>query len=195
MAEVKLRKVFNKDNMNESKIVEKINGSFEYPITACGCLFRYEDNLLLIKYQDVNWPLLDDFGGRIDLEDDSVVDAIIREVTEETNNVISVDMLKNYLSDPYYKKKYYYTPLAKYYFVVVDLDQNGYNNFHNADIFGKIEYHDNIERTINWYKFSDVKDKLSVRMNSNLSFMEDMKNLIILEKDRHQNEYFGAFEQ
>ena len=95
------RKIFNYDNLNESKIVKNLKSDdlFENSISACGCLFyKIIDNqveLLLIKYKDPSWPLLDDFGGVIDTTDISVHQAMVREVSEETNTVISESILNN----------------------------------------------------------------------------------------------------
>lgn len=66
------RKIFNLDNLNESKTVANLSDkqqTYENSISAGGCLFykRNEKNeikLLLIKYDDPAWTKLDDFGGR-----------------------------------------------------------------------------------------------------------------------------------
>ena len=71
-----MRKIFNYDNFTESKIIDFNDKKqmYENTISACGTLFyKIKDGklwLLLIKYDDPNWPRLDDFGGQIDNDDD-----------------------------------------------------------------------------------------------------------------------------
>lgn len=156
------RKVFNYDNQNEYNIVPKNElNVFENTISACGVLFyRLNNNnieLLLIKYEDKNWPRLDDFGGQIDLEDKNILEVIYREASEETNELIDISkVIKKYNNI-----KYFYNKKSKYYFMLIEVD----NKFAtNTQIYGNIEFHDNIKRTISWYNYKEVKNNIAYRL-------------------------------
>ena len=167
------RKIFNYDNLNESKIVKNLKSDdlFENSISACGCLFyKIIDNqveLLLIKYKDPSWPLLDDFGGVIDTTDISVHQAMVREVSEETNTVISESILNNLIQSTDNHSKFYNNH-SKYYVQLIKLDNDQYND---TTIFGDFEENDKIYRTVKWYKFNDIKNNLSFRLKNNTNLM------------------------
>ena len=156
----KMRKVFNYENLHESSISERLN-TFPLSISACGCLFYKTDplRLMLIKYADPNWPLLDDFGGQIDLDDYSVKCAQFREIMEETNVIIPTELLSSLL----YKKsnKIFYNKFSKYYLSLIHVEEDFYPD---TAIFGNREIHDNIIRTVNWFPYSDARKKLSKRL-------------------------------
>lgn len=156
-----LRKVFNYNNKSESKIVEgtKLN-AFDNTVSACGCLFyklndEKQVELLLIKYVDGNWPRLDDFGGQIDVTDENIDDAIRRETYEETNELVDINNLTTNLVQSFYNKK------SKYYFKLIRVCDD---MFKDTTVFGDTEHHDNIKRTINWYKYEIVKNNLAFRL-------------------------------
>lgn len=166
------RKIFNRDNITESKIVENLSDSsktYENTISACGSLFyTIEDNklkLLLINYTDINWPRLDDFGGKIDMTDMSVFDSMVREVSEETNNIITSDYLNMKINE---NTKTFYNKQSKYYVWLINVNNN---EFQDTSIFGNIEISDNIERNIKWYDFNEIKNKLAFRLLNNKELM------------------------
>lgn len=158
------RKIFNYDNLNESKIVSSLKVKkelYESTISACGCLFykKQSRELLLISYKDPNWPNYDDLGGIIDEDDDTIYETITREVAEETNGVIGEVYLRKIIQKKNHKQ--FYNKFCKYFFLVVCVEED----FHtNTDIFGEYESTDNIYRTINWIKYEDALEKLSVRL-------------------------------
>jgi ADP-ribose pyrophosphatase YjhB (NUDIX family) len=161
------RKIFNFDNQNESKIIESLTNKhllYKNSISACGCLFFRIHNkklqLLLIKYAEPNWPRLDDFGGQIDELDNSVKDAISRETSEETNNVITKEFMNTHLiiSNSFYNK------VSKYYVVVSQVDNDFYPD---TNIFGNFEETDKINRTISWFDYDIIKDELAFRLLNN----------------------------
>lgn len=168
-----LRKIFNYDNMGESKIVDfaDANSMYTNTISACGCLFYKElkntKQLLLIKYEDPNWPKLDDFGGRIDDTDDSVFAGIIRETVEETNGVINEEYLSKIILDGKYKS--FYNRQSKYFMILVKVDDNFCLD---TKLFGELEITDNIKRTIDWHDYDSVKDTLAYRLSKNSEFMK-----------------------
>lgn len=174
------RKLFNYDNLSESKVIQSmldLSQMYENTISACGCLFYRKETskelqLLLIKYDDPEWPRFDDFGGKIDITDNTVVDAIIRETSEETNDVISsniiTDLINNDTTKTFYNKK------SKYLVKLIKVDSTFCNN---SDIFGNIELHDSISRTISWYNYNYVKDDLAFRLCNNESLMQYLNSL------------------
>jgi hypothetical protein len=185
------RRIFNYENMTETKVVDIndysshcsnipfANNSSLYnkTISACGCLFYKIDNagskqLLLIKYEDPRWTRLDDFGGRVDLADTCVDDCIIRETIEESNNQINDEIMKKLLQ---VEHRTFYNPKSKYYSVLIKVDAAF---FPDGRIFGDLEITDNIKRTINWYKYSDIKNNLAYRILNNTELIEhlDMSN-------------------
>ena len=91
------RKIFNYDNFEESKIILKLNKKHTHynTVSAAGCLFYKKSNynlqLLLISYNDPKWNKLYNFVGQVDDIDDTIYNTIIREIVEETNNVIKKD--------------------------------------------------------------------------------------------------------
>ncbi len=167
------RKIFNRDNMTQNKIVQSLGAKadlYENSISACGCLFyRIQNNkfqLLLISYSDPNWPKLDDFGGKIDNDDTSVFEAIARETSEETNDIISKEFMMELLPTI---NKTFYNKQSKYFVAVSEVD----NSFHNnTSTFGSFESTDKINRTVHWFNYEDIKPKLSLRLLANLDLIK-----------------------
>lgn len=171
------RRIFNYDNLTESLIINSQNyaQSFTNSISAAGCLFyKIVDGevwLLLIKYINPEYPLLDDFGGKVDITDNSIMETIMRELSEETNGIISGDYIENLInvSPAFYNKK------SKYYMKTVCVDNSFYPD---TTIFGDFEGTDRISRTIGWYKFNDVWDKLAHRLQFNDMLMCFLANYV-----------------
>ncbi len=176
------RKIFNLDNLSESKIVTlqtKKTQSYTNSISACGCLiYKIENNkvkLLLIKYSNQKKNnKLDDFGGKVDDEDNSVFETIARETSEETNNLIS----KKYVFDKIISNEYtsYYTSSAKYYFIAIQCDSSFYPN---TRVFGKEETYEKIPREIRWFDYVTNKKKLANRLLNNKNLVEYLDCLVI----------------
>ncbi len=174
------RKIFNYNNITENKIVYSLydfKNLYKKTISACGCLFYKIDNnkvqLLLIKYDNINFPKLDDFGGKIDMNDQTIFDAISREVSEETNKIINKDLLEliilnNRNINIFYNKK------SKYYMKLIEVDNSFYIDTH---IFGEYEENNNINRTIKWYNYDKIKEQLSLRLLNNIELIRYLDNL------------------
>ena len=66
------KKIFNFDNLSESTTDKKV--TYSNAISAGGCLFfrKSDQHLLLIEYADPKWSKLDDFGGKVDIEDETI---------------------------------------------------------------------------------------------------------------------------
>lgn len=106
-----------------------------------------------------SWPKLDDFGGQVDHDGKSPLETIIREVVEETNGVISREMMVDMLAVCY---KTHYNNYSKYYGVIDVPD----DFFQDTSVFGGVELVDNIYRTVNWYNLQEFKDSLCYRLTS-----------------------------
>lgn len=160
------RRIFNYDDLKKTKIVNGTRDMFNNSITATGCLFyKLIDNkvfVLLVKYADKNWPLLDDFGGKIMMNDNSVLNAAIRKTTSETNNIINDEIIADIICDNNYEM--FYNKKSKY---LVHLIKVNSDFMVDTSIFGDIEQCDKIKRTVNWYEFGQVKNKIAYRLSLN----------------------------
>ena len=172
------RKIFNHDNLNESKVVNWGNRDEFYsnPVSAAGCLFYKEVNgkkkLLLIKYDDSGWPKLDDLGGKVDVGDTTIYDTIIREVLEESNHAISRDFMKNIFESNKYSL--FYTRHSNYYCIVVKVNDDF---FPNTNVFGELELTDNIRRTVAWFDYPECKNDLAHRIGKNYNLITYLDSL------------------
>lgn len=152
-----LRKIFNYDNPQESKLVSRGSTPFQNSITACGALFfkvvQGRVQLLLIRYANPLRPRLDDLGGKIDPQDASLEDAIAREVCEETNGILGVSHIQLPVNR-------YYNRATKYMLSLVRVDESFATD---TTVFGTQE-HGNHQRTIDWYDYDSVRPMLAVRL-------------------------------
>jgi 8-oxo-dGTP pyrophosphatase MutT (NUDIX family) len=163
------RRIFDHNDIKKSKVVNNLNSKielFDESISATGCLFyKIVDNkikLLLIKYTDPRWKKLDDFGGKIDEPDKSVFDAAIRETTEETNNVISKNIVIDTMNNDA-NSTCFYNKTSKYYVHLMRVDDDFFND---TIVFGNFEKKDKISRTVGWYDLQENKHKLAYRIQS-----------------------------
>jgi ADP-ribose pyrophosphatase YjhB (NUDIX family) len=151
---------------------------YQNSISACGCLFYKIVNsrvqLLLIQYDHPNSRLLDDFGGKIDENDETVVDTIARETSEETNNLITKEDLKEWIhNDP--KILTFYNKCSKYYLKLIEVKEQR-SNFLLFDIdmdrFGTMEITEKIQRKVNWFDYEKNKSRLAERLAKNKELIE-----------------------
>ena len=162
------RKIFNWDNLSESKIVNWGNRNEFYtnPVSAAGCLFFKEvdgkKKLLLIKYNDEGWSKLDDLGGKVDVVDTTIYDTIARETMEESNHVIPYEFMKNIFESKQYLP--FYSRYSNYYCVVVKVNNDF---FPNTNVFGELELTDNIRRTVAWFDYPECKNDMAHRIGKN----------------------------
>ena len=177
-----LRKIFNWDNIDESKIVNwgKRDEFYANPVSAAGCLFYKEINgkkkLLLIKYDDSGWPKLDDLGGKVDDVDATIYDTIARETMEESNHVISYEFMKNMCESKQYIP--FYSRHSNYYCIVVKVNDDF---FPNTNVFGNLELTDNIRRTVAWVDYPECKNDLAHRIGKNYNLVN------YLDRESHNN--------
>ena len=172
-----MRRVFNYDNFAQSSVVNSTElNVYNNNISACGCLIYKLVNgnveLLLIKYTDPRWNKLDDFGGQIDSTDKTVMDAMSREMFEETNGIL---VLKDILFKYAGSVKRFYNKKSKYYFYTVEVDDNF--SLDNT-VYGDSETLDNIGRTISWYNYKECKNSLSYRLLNCFELIKFLDNLV-----------------
>ena len=120
------------------------------PIRAGGVLIYKKNNgflkFLLIRKLTFGDNMHEDIGGKTDIGDTDIIDTISREVSEETNNVINKEIIKEQIKTG----KPLYVPFSKYliYLVEANEDQKKLNPLS----FGDMEIHDSIKRKIYWIK-------------------------------------------
>jgi hypothetical protein len=59
--------------------------------------------------------------------------------------------------------KSFYNEFCKYFFIVVEVDNDFYNN---TNVFGNFEETDKISRTINWVNYNKALPKLATRLKN-----------------------------
>lgn len=159
------RKIFDFENQEDSKIVSSLKDSEAYPnsISACGCLFykvhQGSIHLLLIEYGNPKKPKLDDLGGKIEGYDETLLDALAREVSEETNSILSKDMLLTILNT--HNVSTYYNRGSKYLVKLIEVEDTF---FPDTSVFGDMEHGNNYVRTIQWYEYETNKTRLAERL-------------------------------
>lgn len=146
-----------KDNILSGSVNKrKVFIDNNYVVSACGCFFvnTISKKILLIRYSDFEKPL-DDLGGKVDHIDINKIETIYREVDEESNGYIN----KQIISDLMHTNKYFacYTEKSKYFFLTFEVDDSF---FPDTSVFGTCEFHENLNRTIDWYDIKEVlRDK------------------------------------
>ena len=137
------------------------------PIRAGGVLFfnckKSKVELLMIK-KSSNLKY-EDIGGKTSECDNDIYETVAREVSEETNNVINITIIKKQL----YSAKCIYIPHAKYLLFIVKA--NSFERKLKTDNFGNKEIHDDIDRTIEWVDFDDFLDN-KLKVNNRLHSYE-----------------------
>ena len=150
----------------------KMDGEL-YTIRAGGVLFykKVDDYVKLLMIR--NRGKLEDFGGCTDVMDTDIYDTFSREVEEESNKVFNKEDIKKRLGglEPIMIK------ISKYLLFLMPLTEEE-KKLKEAD-FGSIEFHDDINRTVEWIdaeKFNDIEfqNELNFRLRIN-----SLKNLNI----------------
>ena len=141
-------------------------------IKAGGLLiYKIKDNeifLLLIESRG----LYEDIGGCSDCKDDSIYDTIIREVEEETNNIIKRENLNELLNN----SEEFYNKNCKYLLLIIKANEFLQNL--NSEQFGDKEIHDNIIRKIKWINIDEFFNKNTLKYKINFR----LKNKILFDK-------------
>jgi hypothetical protein len=123
-------------------------------MTATGVLFCNTRNELLMQAvldEKTKEIRLDDFGGKVDEKDPTVLATIQRESVEETNKKLPeiFDFLGNLLG-------YLYIPSSKYLLLIcrspVEFEEI------DLSLFGTSETHSSIQRTVRWVRVGEFLD-------------------------------------
>jgi len=136
----------------------------EKPILAAGVLFVKEEKgkkyvLMQKKKEKQKQDEYSDFGGKIDLKDQTTVETIARELGEELNYGIydskkiyldNIKDLKNLIQENIIKSVY--QERAKYFVIIAQLPENISLDF---AIIGDSEKLDKINRTVEWISYDD----------------------------------------
>jgi len=147
------------------------------PIRAGGVIIYRKINnqieLLLIKKLISNIERFEDIGGKTDKNDINELDTIARETCEETNSIIDEKIIKKQLK---YSKSCYN---LKSKYVLYFIKANKYEKKLTSTVFGNIETHDSIHRTIEWVNSKLIIDKM-INLHPRLLLMiNDIKKYIL----------------
>ena len=132
------------------------------PVTAAGILFIKEETkeVLVQRLPKEDGFIYTDFGGKIDMSDESVMDTISRELGEEINYGIYLKKDKIYLDEKSLKeiienntKNQLYIPFAKYLLTFTQFDSKILAL--NMKIIGEKEKLDDIQRTVQWISYDE----------------------------------------
>ncbi len=113
------------------------NNDENQPIRAGGVIFYKIDTLtkqikMLMQYTErldqrtnIKRHVYEDIGGKTDEIDNNINDTIIREVVEETNGIITKEIVQDYLDKENHKKNQcYYLKHSKYYLILIEANKN-----------------------------------------------------------------------
>jgi len=151
---------------NKTRKVFYFENNKEKPILAAGILFVKEINgkvhILVQNVQEEDGKhRYSDFGGKIDLDDKTVVQTVSREFGEGLNYGIYETHRGNniYLDNIALKKiiqqnllKSFYQPIAKYFVIFAKFDENLQLDMEKIGNFEKL---DKINRTVEWIAAED----------------------------------------
>ena len=132
-------------------------------ITAGGILIiDYKNERCLLQYNS-NKDRWDDFGGKAEFEDDTIIHTMIRELYEESNKLIGDETNKINLSNA----EFFYIKQAKYILAV--LDSKSIKIDDDLTKYGSLEVHTNIERYVKWVDCSEIiNNKNNLNINPRL---------------------------
>lgn len=135
-----------------SRKIFKINN---IEIVAGGALiYRYtRDGLEFLMIE--NNGKYEDIGGKSEMKDTDIIDTIIREVKEETNNLVNVSR------DRFLENSKIINPNSKYCIYLIAA--NNIEKVLNTIDFSDIENHTRIYRKIKWISFKDYLRYLKER--------------------------------
>jgi len=149
----------------------------DQPVMAAGVIiYKIKKNVVSVLLSK-NRNQYEDLGGRVDLDDETIFDAVVREAYEETNEIIDKKKLKKRLSTA----KYFYNKKSKY--VVYLVKANNKEKKLKSNMFGDKEIHDNIDRKIKWIKITKILDTTKTKLNFRLLNKNLLDSLNSLQKE------------
>lgn len=153
-----------------------LDDNVETPVMAAGVLlYKIKKNVVSILLSH-NRNQYEDLGGRVDFDDETIFDTVVREAYEETNELIDKEKLKKRLKTA----EYFYSKKSKY--VVYLVKANNKEKKLKSSDFGDKEIHDNINRKIKWIKLHKIFDEPKLKLNFrllNIKLHDKLKSLQI----------------
>jgi hypothetical protein len=115
-------------------------------------LYKFIDDQIyfLMIYSDRR-KAHEDIGGKVDNNDTTIYNTVIREAFEETNQIIKLNK-ETLISSPYF-----YNDNGKYILYLVEANYEQSKT--TKEDFGPVELYENIERIIEWVKCDDFIQK------------------------------------
>ena len=113
---------------------------------GAGIVLYHGKKLLLQKIDGRDF--WEDFGGKTDKSDESIIDTAFRECDEESNNVLNRKFLEELIK--LNKRKCYYLLQNNNYFIYVIYVPRLIKEKLISEKFGDTELHDNIKRKVEW---------------------------------------------
>jgi ADP-ribose pyrophosphatase YjhB (NUDIX family) len=138
------RPTFNYNDDTELEI--RAGGLIYYRIVEDPDTNISEPKFLMIKARGK----YEDFGGCTDKVDSCIEETVAREAFEESNEIFEQEQVLEQVK----KTVGTYNSRSKYVVFLVETSVD-----YNVKDFGDREYHDNIERTVEWIPYSKLKDK------------------------------------
>lgn len=143
----------------------------ENKIRAAGIIFYYyENNQPIFLMINVSGKY-EDFGGKTDVIDTSILETIVREATEESNNIFNKNNIKICKKNMCYSKK------SKYLLCFQEISIK-----YDVELFGTVELNNGINRTVEWIKLDLLLDPLFIKnkLHARLRFGYFFKKLKLL---------------
>lgn len=139
------------------------------PIRACGVIFYKKNKLtgdikILIEYSN---NIYEDIGGKTDILDKDIYDTIIRETIEETNGVITKQIIDKYILANHHL---IYVSKAKYILMLVEAN-NDIINIDNRR-YGTVEKLTGKIRQFQWINYNRLKHS-TVPFNERVWFVHN----------------------
>lgn len=182
------------DNNTEGKFyLLRLYFNFLYKLTSLRPKFMvdnfviYAGGLLIYKVDEDNkiWILMikskgsyEDFGGKVDIEDKSIIDTVIRESSEESNNLLDSEYLREKITKGDCSKLI--LDKCKYILYIVKSSEN--DLLLRSEDFGDKEEYEGIYRTVEWVDIELIIKK-ELDIHPRLKFYE-FRKLIIDTKNK-----------
>ena len=145
-------------------------------IKAGGIIYyRYNKYLKDIEFLMINCRnFYEDFGGKTDGKDKTIINTIAREANEESNRIFNENELLTYLKN----NTGIYNKSSKYIVFFIKTDK-GYN----PKEFGDIELFENIERTVEWVSYKQLQELINQKkLHIRLKFKEFFNKIKEIKK-------------
>jgi len=148
-------------NTNTKRKIFYLNDDTTQPVSAAGILIYKitEDNDMELLITDSRGNY-EEFGGRVDTDDETIFETAARETYEESNGLFKMKSLIKRLINA----DYVYNARNKYITYIVKANKR--ESELQSEDFGNKEIHDNIIRRVKWMKLDKfLSDNTKIRLN------------------------------